>query len=270
VGVLVLIFKKIIYSHFEEITLNTVFLISFGTLIIKSFMSALFEEFFILPTNLDMKSENLLNKMSNLTKDNEDDLLNNESKASKSENDSSQEESASSNINKNETFISESDLKGLSKASLENLREQCYEVLETSISIEELTKAQNQIEAIDDEFENRSDSESNNSNFNNDDISNPSGAATQVFRDISDTHLKKEIEECEKRKANLDPNSEEYNDLTNQQEFRQYVLNERKKYSTQIESFEGESKEPEYTGKGKEVDRGEPKSNSKGKNIDKD
>jgi hypothetical protein len=269
VGVLVLTFKKIAYSHFENITISIVFLISLGTLVLKSSISALFEEFFTLPTNLPMKSENILDKISNLAKDNEGSSSKSENNTSKNEDETPKEESASPD-NKDETFISESNLKGLSKTSLENLREQCYEVLETSISLEELTKAQNQILAIDNEFENRSEDNSNNSDSNDNDLSNPSGAATQAFRDISDAHLKKEIQHCEERKANLHPGSEEYSNLTNQQEYRQYVLNERKKYSTQVESFEGESKELDYTGKGKEVDRGEPKPNYEGKGKDKE
>ena len=281
-GAVLFLLKKYCHNSIENITLDILFSISIFCAVVRAFLLASFEEFFLEHKEGPLKSKNFEEKIFNLAKDNED---NSEKKSSNNNNSSDkQEESAPSSSKDDSLIMPKSFLQGLSKASLENLREQFDNTLETSTSVEELTAAQKQLDAIDNELDkrsnNNSDSDEDDSKVNegsspsnaneNNDKSTPSGAATQAFRGVSDNDLRAEIEELEKEKSNIDPGTKEYENLTNQWLFRNHVLNERRIYSTQVETSQVEEKKPEYTGKGKEVDRGETsKYKGKGKEIDK-
>ena len=283
-GMVLFLLKKYCHNSIENITLDILFSISILCAVVRALLLASFDEFFLEHKEGPFKSKSFTEKGLNLAKDNEDKEENSEKKSSDNNNSSDkQEESSSPSSSKDDSLIiSKSFLQGLTKASLENLREQFDSTLENSTSIEELTAAQKQLDAIDNELDkrsnNNSDSDEDDSKVNegsyrpneNDDNPTASGAATQAFRGVSDDDLRADIEELEKLKSHAVPGTKEYEKLTNQWLFRNHILNERRIYSTQVETSQVEEKKPEYTGKGKEVDRGETsKYKGKGKEIDK-
>jgi hypothetical protein len=244
-------------------------------------MSTLFEEYLFISNDTPLKSDNSLNKLANLAKDN------GEGSSSKDQGSLSNNEDNSSNNDTNVPFPKPL-LRSFSKESLENIRNHMKDQLcSSTITEKEKITAQQQINVVNDELTERTIAELNNhedsssSEEDNTDPadngegssttpntsqnttrnSQPSGAATQGLRGATDETLRREVEELNEEAKNLVSGTKEHSDTLGKIGFREHILKERAKYNTQIlseDQIEGRPtpSKPSYTGKGKGVDRG--------------
>jgi len=283
-AVLVWFFRQYISNHIEELTITVAMGVSLISLALRSVIFAFSEEYLFIPNNVEPKSEDSLDKMSNLLKvDNGEGSSKNQgsssnNQGSSSNNDGNSSDNGNNSSDENAPPFPSSLLRSFSRASLENIRDHMEDQLETSTSVQELTAAQRQIAAIDRELtrreieganstrssspqsslpesEEEDNGEGSSTTPNITDYTRPSSYATQSFWKQPDEILRREAVACREALSTMEKGSDDYRETKEKAKYRELVLRERAKYNTQI-PMPAEEAKPAYEGKGKGVDRG--------------